>query len=79
MSRLTINLSDEMHQALKTAAARRNKTIGSLVQESLEAYGIKPEQDVHELLERARQQSGLDEEEALTLAVAETREQRRRN
>ncbi len=77
MSRLTVNLPDDLHQALKTAAAKRKKTIGTLVQESLEAYGIKPESDVEELIRRARLNSGLSEEEALDLAVAETREHRR--
>ncbi|TVR98567.1 MAG: CopG family transcriptional regulator [Wenzhouxiangellaceae bacterium] len=73
---LTINLPDELHQALKTAAARRKKTIGNLVQESLEAYGIKAAGDVEELVRRARLHSGLSEEEALDLAVAETRAHR---
>ncbi len=76
MSRLTVNLPDELHQALKTAAARRKKSIGHLVQESLEAYGIKPEKDVEELLRLARLNSGLGEEEALDLAVEETRKHR---
>ena len=36
MARLTITLSQERHRALKEAAARRSKTIRSLVEESLD-------------------------------------------
>lgn len=78
MSRLTINLPDELHRALKTAAASRSQSIGVLVRESLEAYGIKPESEVSELLERARSRSGLGAEEAQVLANAETRAHRQR-
>lgn len=73
MNRLTINLPAELHAALKAAAARRGTTIGSLVQESLEAYGIKPERDVRELLATARARSGLSAAEADNLAFEETR------
>lgn len=73
MNRLTINLPAELHAALKAAAARRGKTIGTLVQESLEAYGIKPERDVRELVAAARARSGMPAEEAETLARDETR------
>ncbi len=76
MSRLTINLPDDLHRSLKTAAARRSQSIGALVRESLEAYGIKPESEVAELLERARAHSGLDAEQAQALANAETRAHR---
>lgn len=73
MNRLTINLPAELHAALKAAAARRGTTIGSLVQESLEAYGIKPERDVRELIAAARARSGLSAAEAERLALEETR------
>ena len=43
MARLTITLPDSVHQALKEAAARRKTTIGSLISESIEHYGIKTE------------------------------------
>ena len=36
MPRLTITLSDERHTALREAAAQRRKTIGQLIEESLE-------------------------------------------
>lgn len=77
MSRITISITPERHQALKAAAARRGKTIGQLVEESLEAYGIKPEAAVADLLARARAHSRLTASEAEALAVEETRKARR--
>ena len=38
MPRLTISLSEERHRALKEAAVRRGKTIGQLIEESLDDY-----------------------------------------
>lgn len=77
MGRLTLNLPDELHQALKEAAARRRRSIGDLVAESLRFYGIKTEESARELVARARSQAGLTEAEARKLAVDETRASRR--
>lgn len=76
MPRLTISLSEERHRALKEAAVRRGKTIGQLLEESLDYYGIKTPERAADLVARARRQAGLSESEALTLAVAETRKAR---
>jgi|RhiMetdeSRZDD1v2_1073273.scaffolds.fasta_scaffold896636_2 uncharacterized protein (DUF1778 family) len=78
MARLTITLSPDRHRALREAAARRGKTIRSLVEESLDAYGIKTASQAAALVARARARSGLTEAEAMKLAVAETRSQRRK-
>jgi hypothetical protein len=77
MARLTITLSPERHRALKETAARRGTTIRSLVEESLDAYGIKTSEHAADLVARARKHSGLSEREALKLAVSETRAHRR--
>ena len=77
MPRLTITLSDERHQALKEAAARQGRTMGDLIEESLELAGIKTTHEAAALVDRARRLANLTEEAALTLAVAETREARR--
>lgn len=77
MSRLTITLSNERHRALKTAAARRGKTIGELVEESLEFYGIKTTESAADLVRRARESAAKDADEALNIAVEETRKARR--
>ncbi len=78
MSRLTITLSDRRHRALKEAAARRSKTIGSLVEESLDAYGIKTGGEAAALVARAREQAKMTETSAIKLAVEETKAHRRR-
>ena len=64
MARLTITLPDELHRALKESAARRDTTIGELVAESLEFYGIKTSASADELVAAARAHSGLTEDEA---------------
>lgn len=76
MPRLTITLSEERHQALKEAAARRNESIGALIEESLESYGVKTRESAAALVARSRQGADLDEEMAQALAVEETRRQR---
>ena len=40
MARLTITLDDHLHQALKEAAARQGRTIGTIIEESLQLRGI---------------------------------------
>lgn len=72
MGRLTISLPDDLHRALKESAARRGTTIGELVAESLEYYGVKTRADAREIVKRARDRSDLQEEEAIDLAVSET-------
>lgn len=76
MSRITISITGERHKALKAAAARRGKTIGELVEEGLEAVGVKPENTVAQLLAKARARSRLSPAAAEKLAVEETRKSR---
>ena len=78
MSRLTITISDVRYRALKEASAQRNKTIGQLIEESLEFYGIKPREDARALVQRARRHSSLSEAQALALAGKEVRLARKR-
>jgi hypothetical protein len=77
MGRLTIALPDARHKALKEAAVQRGKTIGELIDESLEFYGIKSRDDALALVRRARARSGLSEEHALALAHSKVRAARR--
>ncbi len=76
MPRLTITLSEERHRALKEAAVRKQKSIAAIIEESLELSGIKTTEAASDLVARARARSGLDDEEALKLALEETRAQR---
>ena len=78
MARLTITLSIERHRALREAAVQRGKTIGQLIEESLEFYGIKSERSAAALVAKARARARLTERQALRLALAETRAARRR-
>jgi hypothetical protein len=77
MSRLTITLSESRYRALKEASAQRGKTIGELIDESLELYGIKSREDARELVRRARARSQLSEEQALDAAQQQVRAVRR--
>ena len=73
MPRLTITLSDEHHRALKETAARQNKALGQIIQESLDFYGVKSNASAAALVARARAAARLDEADALALGVQETR------
>lgn len=77
MGRLTISLDDKVHQALKETAARRRRSIASIIEESLIYRGIRTRADARELVARARRHAGLDDDEALNIAVEETRSARR--
>ncbi len=77
MKRLTITLSETRYRALKEASAQRSKTIGQLIDESLEFYGIKTRQDAAALVARARKHASLSEDDAITLASQQTHAARR--
>ena len=78
MTRLTITLDDELHQALKETAARQGRTIGSIVTESLRMRGIRTMSSARDLVAKARTGSGLDENQALSVALEEIRRFRRK-
>jgi len=73
MSRLTITLSEQRYRALKEAAAQRDKTIGQLIDESLDFYGIKSHEQALDLVRRARMHGNLNDKQALKLAQDEVR------
>ena len=77
MARLTITLSDDRHQALKEAAARRGNTLGELIEDSLTFYGIKTEAAAADLVARARARALLETDATEHLAIAETHAARR--
>lgn len=77
MTRLTITLSEPRHRALKETAAVRGKTIGQLIEESLDFYGIKSLGDAAELVRRARTASTLNQQQAIELALDEVQQARR--
>ncbi len=78
VSRLTITLSEARYRALKEASAQRDKTIGQLIDESLDFYGIKSREDALELVRRARARSLLTNDQALVVAQEQVRAVRRK-
>jgi predicted transcriptional regulator len=76
MSRLTINLDDKIHRALKETAARQNRSIGSIIEESLKLRGIRTYDSARELVAKARANSTIGGDEAMKLADEETRRSR---
>ena len=79
MARLTINLSNERQLALKQAAAERGKTMGQIIEESLEQYGVKTRVDAAALIALARERAGLDDDQAMQLGLEATRAARQEN
>lgn len=73
MPRLTISLSDRTHRALREAAARQNRSMGSIIKESLKRRGIDLHDTASEIVARARARSGMSADQAMALAVEETR------
>ena len=71
MRRFTIALSEPRYRALKETAAQRGKTMGQLIDESLDFYGITSNEQALDLVRRARARHGLSDEQALALAQAE--------
>ena len=72
MPRMTITLSEQRRRALREAAARRGTSIAAVIDESLEACGVKSRQEAEELVAQARARANLTEDEAVDLAVRET-------
>lgn len=77
MSRLTITLTETRYRALKEAAAQRGKTIGQLIDESLDFYGIKSREQALSLVKEARAHSQMPEDQAMALAQSEVMSQRK--
>ena len=77
MIRKTIALSELRHNELKAAAARTGKSMAQIADEALARYGLKTKLTSLELLELAGRNSGLDDDEAMELALEVTREVRR--
>ena len=76
MSRLTITLDDELHQALKETAARQHRSIGSIIEESLRLRGIRSYDSARQIVARARAAANLSSDDALSVAVSETKKAR---
>ena len=58
---LTISLPDRTHRALKEAAARQNRSMASIIEESLELRGIQPYDSAMEIVGKTQANSGLSD------------------
>ena len=76
MVRLTISLAERTHRALKEAAARQNRSMAAIIEESLRLRGIQPLESAREIVAKAREKAGLDSSQAMAVAVTETRSYR---
>ncbi len=76
MPRLTISLSAETHAALKETASRQGRSIASLIEESLRFRGLKSMANARQLVKKARHHSQLRADEAMEVAITETRASR---
>ena len=72
MPRLTISLTDRTYRALQEEAARQGRTIDALIEDRL-VLGIVPADTAHEIVARARSAAGMIEDEAMAIAVRETK------
>ena len=78
MSRLTISLSDQRHRALRETAARRDTSIRRIIEESFEFHGGQTTENPGAIAAAAAERPGLTDDDAMALAVEETRAERRR-
>ncbi len=92
MARLTISLSESRLRALEALADERGTTVESLIDEGLVRLGLPPaatdeetarvetseDSSVFAIIQRAQRNAGMTAEQAMELAVRETREARRR-
>ena len=76
MHRFTISSADRMHLALKEAAARQNRSMDPIVEESLELRGVEFCGTIKEIVAEARAKAALNADDAMALAVEETRDYR---
>ena len=79
MPRFTISLSDRIYRALKESASQQSRSMGSIIEESLERRGIGLHDTARGMVAKARARSGMSADDAMTLAIEETRRFRAEN
>ena len=76
MPHLTMNLTERARGAMKEAAAQGERSMNSLIKESPEPRGSRALDTIEEIVANARANSGLSADDAMDLAVEETRRHR---
>ena len=73
MPHLTMSLTERACGAMKEAAAQEERSMNSLIKESPEPRGRRALGAVEEIVAEARANSGLSADDAMALAVEETK------
>ena len=74
----TITPSEERQRAPREAAPGRNTSIRPIIEERVDCGGAGATESAEALVDVARERSGLTDDDAMALAVEETRAERRR-
>ena len=73
MTRLTINIDDDLFAALKATSAGKGRTVANLIVEILRENAADPRGKAKALVAKSRAAAALDEAEAMKIGVEETR------
>ena len=73
MTRLTINLDDDLFAALKETSAGKGRTVAKFIVEILRENATDPRGRARALVTKSRAAAALDEAEAMRIGVEETR------
>ena len=78
MPHRTMSLTERARGAMKEAAAQQQRSMNSLIKESPAPRGSRALDTIEEIVANARANSGLSADDAMALAVEETRLHRER-
>ena len=76
MPHLTTSLTERARGAMKEAAAQEERSMNSLIEGSPEPRGSRALDTIEEIVAKTRADSGLSADDAMALAVEETRHHR---
>ena len=76
MPHLTMSLTERARGAMKEVAAQEERSMNSLIKEGPEPRGSRALDTIKEIVAKARANSGLSADDAMALAVEETRRHR---
>lgn len=76
MTRRAGTRANQMHRVPQEQAARQDRSVTGIVEESSEPRGIQSHEATRDLVLEARANSGFDSDQAVALAVEETRRHR---
>ena len=74
MPHQTTGLTDRTRRALKGAASRESQSLDSTVEKNPEPRSISADGNPRKVIAKARTKSGLNDDDAMSLAVEEVRQ-----